>query len=160
MDDRIDEPGSLTEALGPSSFCNPLGWQIGACRDRTQKNESDRNECWVAEKCEVRGWSNEVRADAALAKETPIQRAASLRPSCFSIDYRELFASGVTWIKAPGLASSSIQSEPSGPSSTSRMRLPTLQRSKAYSSRGVAYSENALGAFTEADLRRRIRALV
>src|SRR5579863_2333762 len=36
---------------------------------------------------------------------------------------------GVTWIRAPGLASSSIHSEPSGPSSTSRMRLPTFQRS-------------------------------
>ena len=36
---------------------------------------------------------------------------------------------GVTWIRAPGLASSSIHSEPSGPCSTSRMRWPTSQRS-------------------------------
>src|SRR6476661_2228245 len=36
---------------------------------------------------------------------------------------------GVTRNRAPGLASSSIHSAPSGPTSTSRMRLPTLQRS-------------------------------
>jgi hypothetical protein len=38
---------------------------------------------------------------------------------------------GVTWIRAPGLASSSNHSEPSGPSATSRIRLPTSQRSAA-----------------------------
>src|SRR4029079_11975380 len=35
---------------------------------------------------------------------------------------------GVTWIKAPGLASSINHSEPSGASATSRMRLPISQR--------------------------------
>src|SRR5262245_19766697 len=36
---------------------------------------------------------------------------------------------GVTWIRAPGFASSSNHSEPSGACSTSRIRLPTFQRS-------------------------------
>jgi hypothetical protein len=35
---------------------------------------------------------------------------------------------GVTWMSAPGLASSSVQSEPSRPSSTSRMRRPSRRR--------------------------------
>src|SRR5262249_16705525 len=38
-------------------------------------------------------------------------------------------AFGVTWIRAPGFASSSNHSEPSGACSTSRIRLPTFQRS-------------------------------
>src|SRR5580658_5633865 len=38
---------------------------------------------------------------------------------------------GVKWNRAPGFASSSAHNEPSGPSSTSRMRCPKLQRSAA-----------------------------
>src|SRR5215813_8243259 len=38
-------------------------------------------------------------------------------------------AFGVIWIRAPGFASSSNHSEPSGACSTSRIRLPTFQRS-------------------------------
>src|ERR1700733_9332636 len=38
---------------------------------------------------------------------------------------------GVKWYRPPGLASSSIQSEPSGASSISRTRLPMFQRCAA-----------------------------
>src|SRR5215813_3322719 len=56
------------------------------------------------------------------------KRAGSLRPFVFLRLMRSDYF-GVTWIRAPGLASSSIHNEPSGPSSTSRMRWPTFLRS-------------------------------
>src|SRR5262245_40698631 len=52
-----------------------------------------------------------------------------LPPVPFLVRLRRTDYLGVTCTSAPALASSNIHSEPSGPSATSRMRLPTAHRS-------------------------------
>jgi len=94
--------------------------------------------------------------------------AAGLEPPVHILLYGDLSAGktlfskgladgfGVTWNKPPDMASSSIHSEPSGPSSTSRMRWPTLQCSAVLAPPWP--SQNAVEGYSENTLLSRIRS--